>query len=81
MGPAVVALIEVSRNTSEFQELVFLQVLGKGNCVKVVVCVNRFSERFVIFLFSEHLVEGLVHRLVVVGLDSTKVWLHEFKVT
>lgn len=78
--PAVVAHVEISRDATKLQQLMFLQLLGKSNGVKIIKGVDGFSERFVILFLDENLVEGLVHGLVVVSLDGAEVRLNELEV-
>lgn len=42
--PSVVALEEVSSDSPELDQLVFLQTLGQCDVVKIIVCVYRCPE-------------------------------------
>ncbi len=53
----------MSSQSSEFQEIMALQSLGKANVVKVIKAVNRITEGFVIFLLDQEVVVGVIHRL------------------
>lgn len=44
LGPLVVALVQISGNAPELDQLVLLQLLCQGDVVKVVVGVNRCSQ-------------------------------------
>ena len=55
----------MSSQSSEFQEIMALQSLGKANVVKVIKAVNRITEGFVIFLLDQEVVVGVIHRLKV----------------
>ena len=58
----------------------FLQLLRQGNGVEIVVAVDGLPQGLVILLFYQHLVQRLVHRLVVVTLYRAKVRLDQIEV-
>ena len=43
LRPSVVVLVEVGTDTSELKQLVLLQLLGQGDCIKVIKSVDGFS--------------------------------------
>ena len=57
-----------------------LQLLSQSDCVEVLESVDGFSEPLVILLLDEHLVQGLVDGLVVIGLHGAQVGLHQVEV-
>lgn len=60
----------MSSETSEFEELVFLETLSQSNVVEVVETVYRVTERLVVFLFNKQLVVRFVN-----GID---IELHQY---
>lgn len=44
LSPPVIALVQISSNAPELDQLVLLQLLCQGDVVKVVVGVNRCSQ-------------------------------------
>lgn len=56
-------LVQMRRQPSEFQQFVFLQSFGQANIVEVIEAVNRITECFVIFLFDEEIIVGIIDSL------------------
>ena len=57
-----------------------LQLLSQRNGVKVIEGVDRLPEVLVVLLIDQHLVQGLVNRFVVVGLDGAQVRFDQLEV-
>lgn len=64
--PAVVALIEVGGNATEFNQLMLLKALRQGDVVEVVIGIDGGTQALVVLLLNKQVVEGLVDGLVVV---------------
>ncbi|TNN66810.1 hypothetical protein EYF80_022879 [Liparis tanakae] len=78
LPPAVVALVKVSGDTSELNQLVFLQPLRQANGVEVVVGVDGRPQALwmthsITSRAKRKVVEGFVDRLVVVTLHGPQV--------
>lgn len=70
LGPPAAALVQISNNVPELDQLVILQPLCQGDVVKVVISIDRRSPRvLIILLFHQQVVERLIHTLVVVALN------------
>ena len=70
---SLVADMQLCSNTSEFQQFMFLQSLGKSHGIKIAICGSRVFERFVIFLLNVEFVESIVDCLDVSALDRNEV--------
>lgn len=53
LSPSVVALVQISRNAPEFNQLVLLQLLSQADIVEVVIGINRCSQALGRQLFCE----------------------------
>mmetsp|Transcript_21954 Transcript_21954/g.32006 ORF Transcript_21954/g.32006 Transcript_21954/m.32006 type:complete len:280 (+) Transcript_21954:433-1272(+) len=58
---AFVLLVNVCGNTTEFQQFMLLDLLGKINLIKVIKIINRRAKTLVILLGDVELIEGLVN--------------------
>lgn len=69
--------MQLGSNTSEFQQFMFLQSLGKSHCVEVAIRRRGIFERFIVFFFHVDFVESIVDCFNVSILDGDKVWFDE----
>ena len=73
-------LVEVGGNPPELDEVVLLELLGEGDVVKVVECVDGGLEAVVVLLIDQEPVQGLVHGFVVQVLHGAQVRLDQLQV-
>mmetsp|Transcript_13569 Transcript_13569/g.18774 ORF Transcript_13569/g.18774 Transcript_13569/m.18774 type:complete len:328 (+) Transcript_13569:296-1279(+) len=81
LSPSLRNLVDVGSNSSEFKQIVVLELLSQSNLIKVVKVINGASQRFVVFLFNVQLVEGFVDSLDVLLLHRDEVRLNQWQVS
>lgn len=78
---SLVLSVQEGGDSSELQQLVFLQSLGKGDLVEVVIFMNGNSQGFVILILNQDFIDGVINRAQIVMLDTLQEWKHQSDVS
>ena len=66
----LVSSVKISRNSSEFKQVVVLSGFGQANLVNVFIVLDRFPERFIILSFKEEVIKGFIDSLNILVLNA-----------
>ena len=75
-----IANMKLCGNTSEFQQLMFLQSFGKGDGIKIAICRSGIFEGFIILFLDVEFIESIVDGFDVSILDGNEVWFDKWDV-
>ncbi|GJC99267.1 hypothetical protein ColKHC_08093 [Colletotrichum higginsianum] len=78
--PPLVLAVDAGCNLAEEDQVVLLQTSGQLDGIVVVVVLHRVTERLVVLLLDQKIVDGVVDRALVLGLDVDEERLDEREV-